>query len=370
LTVNTSRPSILLAGLLLLASATCAAQASRIVFERSILNSNGTLNSATLYRVNANGTGFMQLRPMTPGVYRAGGVWSPHGTYIVYVRGTTATTHDDLYVMTATGANPRRITTGSADHFAPAWRPDGGWIAYIAQGATGACLGLVRPDGTGQHNVFCPPGPAFIDRAPLWSADGTRIFLSTSFIGSGLEPPLFVRAYRVNPATGASTLLIALTTDSFHTRQIFFAPGGTHGLLASGWSDEPIDAVDFATDMVTPLTTGYAPVYSHDGSRFAYTKFGFTGAPTFYSFHHVWVMAANGSSDHEVTPALVNELEYVAVDWSLDDTRLLVNRTVYAPIEPGSGLYVGTPAMRIFNVATSAFTTLPAGAAEDWYQSP
>jgi Tol biopolymer transport system component len=363
------RPSVLFAGLtLLVASAICAAQGSRIVFQRTILNGDGTLNAETLYRVNADGSGLLQLRPMTVGVYRTGGTWSPHGTYIAYVRGNTATLHDDLYVMTASGANPRRITTGPANHFAPAWRPDGGLIAYIAQGPSGACLGLVRPDGSGQHNVFCPPGPANIDGAPQWSADGSRILLSTSFSGGSLEPR-GIRAYRVNPSTGAATLLTAQLMDDYRPRRIYFAPDGTHGLLASSYSDQPIEAVDFATDIPVPLTTGYAPVYSHDGSRFAYTKQGFTGAPTFDSFQHVWVMAANGSREHEVTPAILDGLEYVAVEWSLDDACLLINRTLYGP-NAGGDLYVDTQRMRIFNVATSALTALPAGAAEDWYQSP
>ena len=363
--MHASRPSVLFAGLaLVLASAVCAAQAGRIVFARTILNDDGTLDTETLYRVNADGTGLMQLRPMTVGVYRTGVTWSPHGTYIAFVRGDTATLHDDLYVMTASGANPRRITSGPANHFAPAWRPDGGLIAYIAQGGRGACLGLVRPDGTGQHNVFCPPGPAYIDGAPQWSADGSRILLATSFSG-GAPGARNVRAYRVDPVTGAATLLTAQIMDDFRPRRIYFAPDGTHGLLASSYSDQPIEAVDFATDTLTPLTIGYAPVYSHDGRRFAYTREGSTGAPTFDSFHHVWVMAANGRREHEVTPAIVDGLEYVAVEWSRDDTCLLVNRTVYGP-----RLYVDTQRMRIFNVATGASTALPAGAAEDWYQSP
>lgn len=363
--MRASRWPVFLVGLCLAAAALdCAAQASRIVFTRS-----GT-NSSTLYRINADGSGLRQLLPFTSGVLRSDAAWSPSGASIAYVRTAVSTSHGDIWLMSSTGGSPRRLTLGSADHYGPAWRPDGGMIAYIAKSSTGACVGIVRPDGTGQHNVFCPPGPAFVDYKPQWSRDGTRLFVSASRLGSGLEPPLFVNAYRVNPSTGGSTLLTAQSVDSGHPRQIFFAPDGTHGLLASGYSDTQIENVDFATDIVTPLTQGYAPVFSHDGSRFAYSKFGFTGSPTFYSFYHAWVMEADGSSEHEVTPALVDNLEYVSRAWSRDDRRLLLNRTVYMPESPGSGTYVGTPAMRIFNVTTSAFVSLPTGSADSWYQSP
>lgn len=352
--------------LLAIVSVDCAAQVSRIVFSRS-----GT-NSETLFRINADGTGFMQLQPYTTNVYRGGAVFSPHGTYIAYTRTAATTTghHGDIWLMTASGGSPRRLTIGSADHYGASWRPDGGMLAYIAEGTGGACLGIVRPDGTGQRNVFCPPGPSYIDYKPQWSRDGTRIFISASHTISGLEPPTYVNAYRVNPATGGATLLASSTEDSDNPRQFYFAPDGTHGLLASGYQDRPIDSVEFATDTFTPRATGYAPVYSHDGTRFAYTKIGFTDGAPFYSYHHVWVMNSDGSGDHEVTPAVVDNLEYVTDAWSNDDTRLLLDRTVYHPESPGSGTYVGTPAMRIFNVATSAFVTLPTGSGNSWYQSP
>lgn len=359
----------LLAGLALLClSAASAAQSSRIAFTRSTSNSDGTLRASTLYRINADGSGFRQLAPMTAGVYRFSPIWSPHGTYIAYVYGTGPHPHLDVYLMTSTGANRRRLTYGSADHSQPAWRPDGARIAYIAEGTSGACLGVVQSDGTGQHNLFCPPGPAYIDNTPRWSADGRRILISTGYYGQGLDPPYHSRAYSVNARTGAATLLTEQTFDE--ARVLFFAPSGTHGLYANSAGGGSIDAVDFATDVLTPRTTGYAPLYSHDGSKFAYSQQQFGDAPDFGTWDHVFVMSDDGSSDREVTPVMIDNLVYVAIDWSNNDTRLLLNRTVYAPESPGSGIYVGTPAMRIYNAATSAYTVLPSGGGSDWYQGP
>lgn len=355
---------------LLATSAACAAQTSRIVFERSLSNSDGTLRSSTLYRVNADGTGLVRLRPMTTGVYLGAATWSPHGTAIAYQRSAGAALHSDIWIMTAAGNNPRRITSGATDHLHPAWGPDGGRVAFIARGASGACLGLVRPDGTGQHELFCPPGPASIDRTPQWTPDGNALLVSTSFAGAGIDAPLHVRAWRVDAATGSTVLLAAREEDASHPRSFVFSADGRRALFASDWSEQPIEYLDFAAGTSTLLGQGRAAVFSHDGSRFAFTRRGFTGAPDFLSFDHVWVADVDGGAMHEVTPALVDDIEYVAAGWSGNDTRLLVDRTVYAPIAPGSGLYVGTPAMRIFNVATGAQANLPGGAAEDWYQSP
>ncbi|MCC8362658.1 hypothetical protein LK996_06170 [Lysobacter sp. A6] len=350
------------AGALLFAVAVpCAAQ-SRVAFVRGVFNTDFTLRSSTLYRVNIDGTGFLQLAPMTAGTYRFDPRWSPSGNTLVYTFRSGGGA-GQLWRMTATGGNRTRLTFGTADHHGPAWRGDGGMIAYIAQGASGACLAIVRPDATGQRNIFCPPGPAYIDTRPMWSSDGTRLFISTSFRGSGLEPPYFSRAYSVNASTGAATLLTAQTFDDF--RYLVFHPSGTNGLYAG---DGSIDAVNFATDVLVPRAQGEYPLWSQGGSRFAYTKRQFSDSGPLIVYDHVWVMSADGSTDVEVTPPIVDNIEYVAVEFSRDATRLLTDRTVYMPSEPGSGLYVGDPYMRLFNVASGTWVNLPQGGASDWFQ--
>lgn len=340
----------------------CAAQ-SRVTFGRSVLNPDGSLRSSTIYRVNTDGTGFLQLGAMTTGVHRFDPQWSPSGNTILYSYIPSPGASERLYRMNATGGARTRLTFGTADHRWARWRPDGGMIAYVAAGSSGSCLAVVRPDATGQRNIFCPPGPGWVDNIPMWSADGTRIFVSTGFFGPGLEPPYQSRAYSVNATTGAATLLTAQTLDE--PRIVYFHPSGTHGLYADPSGNEPIDAVDFATDVLVPRTVGFAPVWSRGGTRFAYSRTEFSGLD---QYAHVWIMAADGSTDVEVTPPIANNLEYTAVEFSRDATRLMTNRTIYSPISPGSGLYVGATAIRLFNVASGTWVNLPNGVASDWYQ--
>jgi len=344
---------VVLAGALCFAAAfPCLAQ-SRVAFVRWTFNPDDTLRSSTLYRVNADGTGFLQLAPTTANVYRFDPQWSPSGNTIAYQYMSSPTASGQIWRMNATGGNRTRVSTGTRDHAWPAWRPDGGMLLFVThQLSTGAqCLAIVRPDGTGQRNLFCPPAPTFFDYRPRWSADGTRIFLSTNLRGSGLEPPYFSRAYSVNASTGAATLLTAQTFED--QRRLVIHPSGTHGLYED-FSGDNIDAVDFATDVVVPRAQGRNPVWSHGGTRFAYEKTTFTDTAI---YTHVWIMSADGSTDTGIPMPVADGLGYSPVEFSRDATRLLTDRS------NGS-----TVAMRLFNVASGSWVSLPNGSANDWFQ--
>jgi len=263
------------------------------------------------------------------------------------------TASGQIWRMSATGGNRTRLSFGTRDHKWPAWRPDGGMLLFVThQLSTGAnCLAIVRPDGTGQRNLFCPlPAQSFIDYRPRWSTDGTRIFVSTNLRGAGLEPPYFARAYSVDANTGVATLLTEQTFDD--QRRLVFHPSGTHGLYVDSVRDV-ISAVDFATDTVVPRAGGFDPVYSHGGTRFAYMKTGFTDDAI---YTHVWVMSDDGSTDTEIPMPIADGLDYYPVEFSRDATRLLTDR------------YYGSFAMRLFNVASGTWVSLPNGSANDWFQ--
>ena len=226
-------------------------------------------------------------------------------------------------------------------------------IAFTSRETLGiSCLVIVRPDGTGQRNLYCPPSTStYFNERPRWSSDGTRLFISTWQRGSGLEPPYFMNAYSVNASTGTRTLLTSGTFEDGY--RLVINPAGTQGLLDDG---DTISAINFATDAIVPRTEGTNPVWSLGGTRFAYQKTEFTPSAI---YTHVWIMSADGTTDTEIPMPIADGLDYSPVEFSRDGTRMLTNR--YSPA-------TDDVAIRLFNVASGTWVSLPVGAASDWFQ--
>ncbi|HXE74887.1 MAG TPA: amidohydrolase family protein [Candidatus Xenobia bacterium] len=78
-----------------------------------------------------------------------------------------------IYVMDVPGGSPRRLTSGNAREYQPAWSPDGQWLAYVTWSEEGGCLWKMRADGSGQPVKLNPTAAFYAD--PVWSPDGSKI---------------------------------------------------------------------------------------------------------------------------------------------------------------------------------------------------
>ncbi len=92
---------------------------------------------------------------------------SPDGRFVVY------SALGSLYIREMPSGTPRRLTRSGKIEFAPAFSPDGRWIAYgtwtdVDRGR----VSMVRTDGTGQRDVVSEPGHY---TAPSFSPDGATL---------------------------------------------------------------------------------------------------------------------------------------------------------------------------------------------------
>jgi Tol biopolymer transport system component len=97
--------------------------------------------------------------------------WSPDGSRIVYAApaGGGSNGPYDLWVADLMGAREaQRITSWAGTDFAPAWSPDGEWIAYQSDISGRFELWLIRPDGSDAHAVTPNEDGVW----PAWSPDG------------------------------------------------------------------------------------------------------------------------------------------------------------------------------------------------------
>jgi len=77
--------------------------------------------------------------------------WSPDSKDVVYWR-TGADRSIKLVIANADGSDAHLVGDASAGRFAPAWSPDGRWIAFV-EDPTAFKLHLVHPDGSGERRL-------------------------------------------------------------------------------------------------------------------------------------------------------------------------------------------------------------------------
>ena len=138
---------------------------SRVVFASN--RSGPDEFSFDLYSVDSDGMDLIRLTN-TPGFELIGAqAWSPDAVRIVFAYSDSS--GSDIYIMNADGSGVVRLTDDGAIGCAPAWSPDGAWIAFCKEG--------------GIYRMAVAPGSSMIKIVsegfdPSWSPDGSRIAYS------------------------------------------------------------------------------------------------------------------------------------------------------------------------------------------------
>jgi TolB protein len=95
--------------------------------------------------------------------------YAPDGNRIAFESDRGGT--QQIYVMSASGGDAKRITYGQGRYATPVWSPRGDLIAFTRLYQGQFCIGVIRPDGSGERLLTC----AYHAEGPTWSPNGRVI---------------------------------------------------------------------------------------------------------------------------------------------------------------------------------------------------
>jgi Tol biopolymer transport system component len=273
----------LLATFAIPASATSAGRDGALAFVRArqiytVGPGGGAVKQLTYYGAN--------IRPK----------WSPNGKRIAYIH-RTPTGAQDVWVMSARGANKTRVTHLGNVTAAATWSPDGKTLAFGAGddptfgqlstikstapfGAPTAIQGIPRdctdcdPDGT---DLF----PVFVDRFVAWSPDGTTIAVFNHDDGRFDDA-----IYKYDVATQESHEYLATGAECcgfIDWSDLAWGPNGEfgYGAAATGELDGADPFVKLVYPGFVPVEGDRSPAPSPDGTHIAFTN-STGGVPKIY----------------------------------------------------------------------------------------
>jgi Tol biopolymer transport system component len=231
----------------------------------------GTFTHYTLVLADEHGGNPVELTAGKPGM-RLGDdySWAPNGSALVYPDAA-----GNIDVLSANGSTLTRVASGGA---APAWSPDGRWIAFLRQHA----VWLVAPDGSAEHRLHAGD-PAH------WSPDGTRLagWLSGKIVGV------------VDAASGR----VLYQTAGY---EMAWSPDGTRIAIDTGNGIDVVNA-DGSGRRTVARNGATGAIWSPDGTRIAFTRYHcvqiFHGSCG-YDLNSIYTVGADGAGERRLTGPL------------------------------------------------------------------
>lgn len=110
--------------------------------------------------------------------------WSPAGDEIAYNLIDNQRNTSIWRLSLADGSSPVLLKGEASENYAPAWSPDGQWIAYQSNlGRSLSDIWVMDRNGENARRVLDTPGE-FWSRAPAWSPDGQWLAFVSNQAGS------------------------------------------------------------------------------------------------------------------------------------------------------------------------------------------
>jgi len=221
--------------------------------------------------------------------------FSPDGSLIAFhsTRPPSPGNVGQIYVMNADGSGPRALTHTEGANYGAEWSPDGAKIAFTSERDGNPEAYIMNADGSEQINTS--NNPDAYDAGPTWSPNGRYIAYA-----SGSKKP----AERIPP-----------------------------GSPYRYWNSD-IYILDTDTGERTRVTTAdnddIYPVWSHDGTRLAFTS-------SRDGNNEIYIINTDGTGERRITNHLLQDN---AAFWLPGDRSLSFNRSEEIDGEYLSEIYV------------------------------
>jgi TolB protein len=282
------------------------------------------MNYPAPYRAARNGGQYMHnyYIPPAPGTTPWAPAWSPDGRFLAF-----AMQGSIWKVELATGI-ATEISYSGKYHSSPAWSPDGRWIAYTADNdARSIQLEIVNVE-TGETRALTADEQIYLD--PAWSPDGKQLaYVSTKPAGYF---NIYTRAIADGKWAGEE---VALTRDNRYPRdRLYFGAWDFHTQPA--WTPDGRELL-FVSNRDVPLGSGNIwrmparrdgmqegkavfaeqtlyrtrPDISSDGKRFVYSSTSGTAD----QFSNLYVLPVGGGQPYKLT---FGQYDHFWPKWSPD----------------------------------------------------
>ena len=184
---------------------------------------------------------------------------SPADDSIVF---TTASPHQDVFVMNRDGTGRRRLTEDAFQARAVSWSPDGRRIAFSSNRSGANGIWTIDPNGRGSELLVETAGAT---TSLAWSPDGNRIAYCVQSEGSYVFEP--------GAAEAAPIAVGRRRAGDPRFKATSWRPDGSGlaGTWQTGKSERGLAIYEFATEEFAEVADiGRDPLWLHDGRRLIY----------------------------------------------------------------------------------------------------
>jgi Tol biopolymer transport system component len=229
-------------------------------------------------KIKADGSGYTTL---TEGPGDMWTTWSPDGLQIAYASQKEG--NRDIYVMSADGSQPLRLTSDPAEDTHPDWSPDGSEILFVSKRDEVPHLYVMNADGSGQTKISRSTGEKW---NPRWSPDGTRIVYYGA-IEQGKDSVYVMNADGSDLRTLGAGIWPSWSPDG--SKILYGLDQDIYEMQADGTNPRPLfeDAV--------------MARWSPDGTRIAFIRVTWRAPQGWPSMSNLFIMNADGSGTLQLT---------------------------------------------------------------------